>query len=510
MISIITITKSDLAGLKLTYKSLLRQTSFSFEWIVVISEDDQSFAYLQQLKPPFPITPIYQPPRGIYPAMNAGWDSVNHDLCLFLNSGDTLFLNNAVERINSLHINSPLIYFDAIETSIRPEDGSISHFYKRAKPFSKLRYGMPTHHQSIIYSKNVFQDVFYDESFRIAGDYEFTSKCYLIAGNAQYVPFPLSNFTLGGISQSSNQYFVLHEILKVKRRYHNYSFSSCMAFSIYHFFLAFLRYRLTPFYNLLRSRKSSCTLCFRPLQRKHSYLTFCPHCNIAFSSSSGFDYSSFSHQDHSDPIWDTFSKRDLNILTRLYPDIPLNSRILEIGPGSGSLLRALKSRGFSNLSFVELNTHHASLLVSQGFTNLVDSNYDGDLIPYSDIIRNFDFIIMNHSLEHFSSPLDTLNFLVSLRKGLKLVLFQTNFQSSTAMLLGRFWSGWQLNHHNIHFTPQFFNTYFSQKVNYELYWLNYEPTPRFNFSSIPKFFIRTLIKIGLLRVPDAFCVTIDT
>lgn len=60
---------------------------------------------------------------------------------------------------------------------------------------------MFTHHQAMIYRRDLTGALRYDENYKIAADYKFTLQFLQNAETIVYAPFPLCLFESGGISQ---------------------------------------------------------------------------------------------------------------------------------------------------------------------------------------------------------------------------------------------------------------------------------------------------------------------
>lgn len=141
-ISVVTIVFRDLEGLKSTYSSLLNQSSFDFEWVVINGNpNDETDAWLSALNNvPFPVNFLSEFDSGIADAWNKGISRSKESFILILNAGDVYF-PEAVETF-SKHAD-----FDCIvcsHASIANENGNVIGEFK-ASP-AKLRHGMHIPH----------------------------------------------------------------------------------------------------------------------------------------------------------------------------------------------------------------------------------------------------------------------------------------------------------------------------------------------------------------------------
>lgn len=170
--SIVTITKNNPLGFAKTKKSVYAQTFLNYEWIVIDGE--------------------VEPDNGIYDAMNKGIMRAKGDYVIFMNAGDMFADDQTLSRI--VEHNADFIYGDAIE-----EGG----FIKPAKHHSEIKYGMLTHHQSMVYKTEILKKLQYDERYSIAADYKLTLQFINLSHSIKYIKSPLCIFGNGGISQAN-------------------------------------------------------------------------------------------------------------------------------------------------------------------------------------------------------------------------------------------------------------------------------------------------------------------
>lgn len=184
--SVITVTRNNLDGLIRTRQSLYAQNFSDYEWIVIDgASTDATVAFLENQGQIW----ISEPDGGIYDAMNKGIDRATGDYLLFLNAGDTLATPDTLEKIAA--IDAAFIYGDSLENG----------HYKTARSHNKVLSGMFTHHQAMIYRREIIGALRYDPDYRIAADYKFTLQFLKNVRDIHYIPAPLCVFETGGISQ---------------------------------------------------------------------------------------------------------------------------------------------------------------------------------------------------------------------------------------------------------------------------------------------------------------------
>ena len=102
-ISVITVVKNDLKGLRVTLASILIQSNRNFEWLIVDGCSGDGTSNLgHDLAQKNLARMISVPPKGIYDAMNQGIANAFGDYIIFLNAGDFFVSQNSIETIERL------------------------------------------------------------------------------------------------------------------------------------------------------------------------------------------------------------------------------------------------------------------------------------------------------------------------------------------------------------------------------------------------------------------------
>lgn len=187
-LSVISITRNNLTGLRHTHESLRAQTADDYEWIVIDgASSDGTPAYLQGTGARW----LSEPDSGIYDAMNKGMAMARGQYILFLNAGDAL----ADARIIADFMREPqadFIYGDGYE----------GRFMKPARPHAKFLRGMFTYHQAMFYRRALVGALTYDTAYGIAADYKFTVQFMARCAAIHYWPRPICLYEPGGLSQT--------------------------------------------------------------------------------------------------------------------------------------------------------------------------------------------------------------------------------------------------------------------------------------------------------------------
>lgn len=99
----------------------------------------------------------------------------------------------------------------------------------------------------------------------------------------------------------------------------------------------------------------------------------------------------------------------------------LNSKILDVGSGSGLLLLRMYNLGFTDLTGIDPNINNNTL----HFNKIKILKRE-----ISDINETFDFIMLNHSFEHLYNPLESLQKIYSITRSKGLVMIRIPLVSS--------------------------------------------------------------------------------
>lgn len=214
--SIVTITCNHRRGLARSFASIQSQTYADYEWIIIDgdSTDGTKDDFMQYNHAKI----ISEKDNGIYDAMNKGVDRATGDYILFLNAGDILADELVLEKISAAAKNKPdFIYGDALEGG----------HYKPARSHIKIHWGMFTHHQAMLYRRDILRDMRFNTTYKIAADYDLTVRFLEKCKNIVYVPMAICDFEVGGASQLNaklgrDEQFYIRQSLKTCPAYYNY------------------------------------------------------------------------------------------------------------------------------------------------------------------------------------------------------------------------------------------------------------------------------------------------
>lgn len=195
-LSIITINYNNPKGLERTILSVLSQTEMPYEYIIVDGASTCGDVDIIKKYDNRITKWVSERDGGIYPAINKGARLASGNYCLFMNSGDTLYDEYVVSRVNKLQFSED--FFEGIanasgQISYPPLKYTLGTFIYRRNPF----------HQASIIKRTMILERPYDESYKIAGDLAFNIN-NLIVHSCTYKPlnFVICNYEGGGRSST--------------------------------------------------------------------------------------------------------------------------------------------------------------------------------------------------------------------------------------------------------------------------------------------------------------------
>lgn len=195
-LSIITVNLNNRDGLKKTIDSVVSQTFRDFEWIVIDGgSTDGSKELIEQYSDHFAYW-VSEPDKGIYNAMNKGIKVAKGEYLQFLNSGDWLCDETALERCFAHGFDADIAYGDLffckgdeLELHQYPDNVSLRFFYKYA-----------IGHNASFIKRELLQDSFYDENLRIVSDWKFFLVSVLSDKKFEKIRESVTCFDTKGIS----------------------------------------------------------------------------------------------------------------------------------------------------------------------------------------------------------------------------------------------------------------------------------------------------------------------
>ena len=194
-LSIITVLKDDEPGLRQTMESLTASTGVDpaeVEWIIIDSSADPDSVQAPVSQSELGVTVVWEPPTGIFEAMNTGLNTATAEYLYFLNAGDRLRMLNE-EQPDWLY--GQVAFIDAHGHEVIPP--AFDYREERKALFARGRF--PPHQGTIVRRSILTSLGGFDTTYRITADYAAALRLSLIADPIEMTDV-LAEFTAGGIS----------------------------------------------------------------------------------------------------------------------------------------------------------------------------------------------------------------------------------------------------------------------------------------------------------------------
>lgn len=218
-ISIITVHLNDFSGLEATCRSLQAlRSQVGIQWVVIDGAsspandgDREIFDLVRRSSDVF----ISEPDTGIYDAMNKGIGLAREPYLLFLNAGDRLHPEFSPTRIfgEATEMNPDMIWGSYDESG---KHNRLTNLNPKGKKW--LWWGMPTSHQAILFRRDFLDPDRYDESLKIAGDYDLVLRLVKKGATIRTTMIPICVSDGTGVS-NIRQGAALNEQMLVRKRY---------------------------------------------------------------------------------------------------------------------------------------------------------------------------------------------------------------------------------------------------------------------------------------------------
>jgi putative colanic acid biosynthesis glycosyltransferase len=197
LLSIITVHKDDWAALRATWSSLQPVLNDPrVEWVVIdggsrLSEGGELVSRVREQADSF----VSEADDGIFDAMNKGTARATGQFLLFMNAGDLLLEPELVDLVTAHAADCDLLLGRA-----REGEGLEKSKLKSVRSPSRAWYGMPTHHQAMIFRASLCRRYPYDTTLRYAADYKLLCECVAAGVRITTSAATICHFDLSGVS----------------------------------------------------------------------------------------------------------------------------------------------------------------------------------------------------------------------------------------------------------------------------------------------------------------------
>ncbi len=212
MVSIIVATYNSDKTLRQALDSVLNQSYQDWECIVVdgVSKDNTINIVKEFVSKDSRFRYISEPDHGIYDAFNKGWKMARGEWVMYLGSDDE-YTKDGIKVLMEHSNGADVVYGDTYFRS--SEEKSL-----KLQQSSKVKQGGFCCHQSLMMKRDFISllDGF-DERYKILADKDLICKAVSNKAKFTKVNFPISIFSLAGVSSTS--YKRLFESYQVNKKY---------------------------------------------------------------------------------------------------------------------------------------------------------------------------------------------------------------------------------------------------------------------------------------------------
>lgn len=219
--SIVTTVFNDLPGLKLTARSVLKQ-SFPIEWIIVDADSgSETRKFLSSLESEnHEIRWLSEKDFGLYDGMNKGFKMATGEVVLFLNAADSLIFNDTIEQVMQSYDSDLWEWAAAVATRIGNDGLPHSIWEYLDHSIGGLALGTRTFcHQACFYKRDFLERLLPYDVTNLASDHHVNVRAYNLS-TPHIFPFVTTLFQDGGVSSNrplSAAFFDLHKIRKEEK-----------------------------------------------------------------------------------------------------------------------------------------------------------------------------------------------------------------------------------------------------------------------------------------------------
>lgn len=221
LVTVITVCLNGEQYLEEAIRSVVSQTYQNIEYIIVDGgSTDASLDIIKKYEERISYW-VSEPDSGIYNAMNKGINLSKGEIVYFLNADDFIYNEQVIERIVDYFKSNKdvqVVYGNVL--ILDPYDGFRLRV-GREFTLHDLGRGVMFPNQNMFMKKEVLlENGLFDESFRIAGDYDMVTKAFLKGYKFKYVNEDIALFRLVGVSSDLNNGFLaIKENRQIVKRY---------------------------------------------------------------------------------------------------------------------------------------------------------------------------------------------------------------------------------------------------------------------------------------------------
>jgi glycosyltransferase involved in cell wall biosynthesis len=214
LVSIITVVYNGEKYIKDTIESVINQTYSNIEYIIIDGgSTDGTMEVLKRYEASISAI-ISEQDNGIYDAMNKGINMASGDIVGIINADDYYDRDAVKSIVNAFsHSGADVVYGD--KKMLDPKSGR-SSVVSVALPKKINDVNVSTVHPTVFVNNKVYNNIIFDESYKIVADRDFFYKVYALGYKFYKLDKIIATMRRGGIS--STWFRPLCEGFRVRRK----------------------------------------------------------------------------------------------------------------------------------------------------------------------------------------------------------------------------------------------------------------------------------------------------
>ena len=202
LISVITVVFNNQDGFAGTAASVREQKEASFEWIVIDGGSTDGTVDLIKANAEHIAFWVSERDRGIYDAMNKGLANAKGEFCVFMNSGDRFAGPDTLRTVAKAIKESPSDIGMLLGAALFELSPTYRYVQKPRPMTPYVTHSVPTSHQAMYFRTELHKQALFDQSIRVAADYDAICRMYRINPLAGYTDEVIAHVWRGMESNS--------------------------------------------------------------------------------------------------------------------------------------------------------------------------------------------------------------------------------------------------------------------------------------------------------------------
>jgi glycosyltransferase involved in cell wall biosynthesis len=203
-LTVVTIVYNNVRDIERTVLSVLNQTYFNIEYLVIDGASTDGTLELLKKYEGRLTKLISESDEGIYDAMNKGLALASGDYILFMNSGDEIYTSDTVENVFASALDADIYYG---ETEMFNEDwkslGQRRHKAPESFIWKDFKFGMCISHQAIYIRRSLTEP--YDPQYKLSADIDWIIKAAKKATKIVNTRIYVAKYLVGGMSKKKHR-----------------------------------------------------------------------------------------------------------------------------------------------------------------------------------------------------------------------------------------------------------------------------------------------------------------